>query len=138
MTSPAPDTWSHLPRQLAEVIGVDGTLALVECFGGLEYYVPRHASETHELARILGQERFARLAGRFGGERIAIPRDPVAGSSKGEIMTLGEQGLGDRAIARQVGVTQRYVRRVLESVPSRPKPVDTRQLHLRFTPDDTE
>ncbi len=127
-----PEEWPFTLRGIAQSIGVDGAMSLVEHLGGLEYYIPVQATEDHELARVLGMSLFQRLARSHGGQRIAIPRDPYASAAKGQIMTLAEQGIDARTIARQVGVTQRYVRRVLELCPSAPKPADPRQLKLPY------
>jgi hypothetical protein len=124
--------WPPTMRSIAQAIGVEGALLMVQELGGLEYYIPRTAPEHHPLVQLLGAVRFAVLAGRHGGSRVAVPRDVGSNLAKGRIFTLAEQGLDQRSIARRVGVTQRYVRRVLESVPQRPLPSDPRQLPLTF------
>lgn len=124
--------WPPAMRSVAQTIGVEGALLIVQHLGGLEYYVPKSATEAHPLVQLLGMQRFVALAGRHGGSRIIVPRDLGTNVAKGRILTLAEQGLDQRTIARRVGVTQRYVRRVLELAPKRPVPSDPRQMPLKF------
>lgn len=119
------EDWPSSLRSIAKSIGVDGALLLSERIGGLEYYIPHHSTDNHPLALLLGPERFRLLRQSHGGKRLAIPRDVNAHLSKGKILSLLEQGWHPRKIARECGVTQRYVRRVSELMPKRSDPRQT-------------
>jgi hypothetical protein len=124
-------------RALARSIGVDGALELTAKLGGLEFYIPHGATESHPVYKLLGPERFACLIRTHGGQRIAIPLNHQDRCSKGQILTLLEEGHDARYVARACGVTQRYVRRVAELLNettggTSKACVDSRQIALPF------
>ena len=123
------EEWPPAMRSVAKAIGVEGALLMVEELGGLEYYIPLSIPEAHPLTELLGATRASKLAISHGGMRLAIPRDVYAHLKKGRIMSLWEQGHRQREIARAVGCTQRYVRRVVELLPPQ---VDPRQTRFPF------
>jgi hypothetical protein len=60
-------------REVADLIGLDGALALVRWRGGTSIKIPDRPRETHPLAQAIGQEFAQRLAGRFGRGSLNIP-----------------------------------------------------------------
>jgi hypothetical protein len=127
------EDWPPMLRAIAVSIGVEGALLLVSSLGGLEYYIPRNATEQHPLSQLLGYERFRALMTSHGGIRIAIPRDPYAHLAKGRVIAMLEARVDPRTIARECQVTQRYVRRVAALVGlSVPAPIDPRQMRFDF------
>lgn len=135
MTPEEVATWPHWLKRFAEVIGPERTLELAAAFGGLDaIYLPKGASERHLWLGVLSPSELAALSARFGGERIAIPRQAEREEGKKrKILELVGQGLSDREIAIRVHTTQRNVRKVRSAVgiPSgRSRKGDPRQLRL--------
>lgn len=109
-------TW----ETLVEITGREAAAALCAHCGGVRVYVPKTASASTALGRIVGLEAATALAALYGGEEI-VPPNRRRVPAKGEIIALLEQGLSLRAVALRLDVTQRYVEHVAQL--TRPRPV---------------
>lgn len=70
MTDPVP---ANL-QGYVQVLGIEGTIALVERFGGARLYLPRTPQADGPLAQALGLEAAQRLGQAMGGgEAVKIP-----------------------------------------------------------------
>jgi hypothetical protein len=108
------ETWPELLAELAELIGEELTLRLARSEGGLDrVYIPKRPTEGHAWARVVGEEAWTLIVGRYGGQQLALPRGSFLRLKKREILELSEQGLAPTEIARRVGAAVAYVRRVL-------------------------
>ena len=119
MTHPlrAPAELSHI----ADVIGVEATLRLVEELGGTEVYVARDVKPTSPLAVAIGAEAAQQLARAVASQHHAAwatgyLRVPLARAWR--IHAYAAQGLTNTAIARRMGMTQSGVWRALRGAPS--------------------
>lgn len=113
MTQPPtePDT-SGWPAGLLEIAGLIGrglALRLVQLHGGEELGVPKTMRPEHVLAKSLGFEAACRIAERYGPGRLSVPSLASARAQKRAIATAAGTA---NEIARQYGVTARYVRMV--------------------------
>ena len=101
-------------RSLSDCIGYRAAVRLCRRFGGLEkVYIPKNASAGHRLRPVLGDDSFAQLTQRLGGQSINIPKPPRVTPSKAGIMDdliAGEKSVAE--IALRHGVTTRWVRKV--------------------------
>jgi len=114
-TAPTPIVCKTL-MEIAEVIGPAAALRLAEVAGGQDgIYVPHTPRPDHPWAAVLGPQVWADLCAAWGGGRISIPRNAMARSAKARMAGLKKQDLPHRAIARELGVTERYVRMVLNA-----------------------
>jgi hypothetical protein len=99
--------------QLLELLGERAATALLKRYGGTRIWIP--APDTprfEELAAALGGRAAAcRLYEVFGGMRVALPALPV--SLRNRIRELSHQGKSRADVARELGVTVRYVYLVL-------------------------
>ncbi|MEJ1416999.1 MAG: Mor transcription activator family protein [Candidatus Sedimenticola sp. (ex Thyasira tokunagai)] len=68
-----PDYLPPKARELAQLIGLPGLLALVDHHGGRRLKIPAAARETHTLHELLGAEAFTALINDYGGDEIDIP-----------------------------------------------------------------
>lgn len=59
--------------RIADVIGAEPTLALIEAHGGTRLYVPHALTPGHKLIKLLGREAAQRLVAQHGGARLAVP-----------------------------------------------------------------
>jgi len=84
---------------------------LAQQFGGQRIQIPDGYDKTSALARALGVNAARVLSQRFGGSVIDLPT--VYEHRRREIARLRRQGMNPLAIARQLGVTERYVCDVL-------------------------
>ncbi len=55
-------------RDLVNLIGLTGTLKLVEHYGGVRLYVPVKFDPEHRLVKLLGAEAALKLIEAYGGE----------------------------------------------------------------------
>lgn len=68
---------THLPKtlvQMAQVIGVESTLKVIEHFGGLSYAMPTglQSENAKSLIKVIGIEATKTLIHHFGGENVYI------------------------------------------------------------------
>lgn len=120
MNANPPDfsTWPKPLQELAEVIGPERALELAKARGGVDIYIPRKDSQKHLWARFLTPEEWERVRKVFGGSRFRLPRGTNVRLRKRLVLELAEQGLSHRQIAIQAGVTDRYVRRLINGTKS--------------------
>lgn len=140
MSAPVVDLtdWPENLRKLAALIGVCATRELAAECGGLDnVYIPRTASKGHPWRAVIGDEAWAKVVAEYGGQHLDLPLGTFIGveTKKTAIHALASQGHPNREIARQLHVSERYVRRVVNDVkgitPSRQRSVaDPKQLPL--------
>ena len=114
MTDIDTSEWSPTLQRCARVVGITNTLKLVRCCGGVENrYIPKKPHPDHIWAQAVGIDVFTALAEEFGGEHVTLPFLKSLTSKKALILSLVDQGMGSREIARRVRTTPRYVRSVV-------------------------
>lgn len=72
-----PEQLPDVITDIAEVIGYDKTVKLVQRLGGIDFATPRGSQDSQRaklLIDILGNEAAEQLMKRFGGARLYIPR----------------------------------------------------------------
>lgn len=107
-------SWPVGLRRLAEIIGPAAAVKLAESFGGEEdWYIPKTATIGHPFVSVIGLDRLEALSASMGGTTIEIPRGVFRDLKKARIL---EATGTNREIARGVGATQRYVRRIRNSI----------------------
>jgi len=99
--------------ELVTLIGRPGALALCALYGGSRLYVPAEPTATHPLVVLLGDLLVGRLAARYHGAAIEIPRPPIAEARQAEARRLRAEGLTIREIAGALDVNERTVWRLL-------------------------
>lgn len=138
--SDAPDLseWPATLRELATLIGAPLTLELAAKCGGLDnVYIPLQVSKGHPWLEVVGPEAWQTIVDNYGGQHLDLPLGTFIGveTKKVRIHELAEKGHTNRDIARQLHVSERYVRRVVNDVkgitPSRQRTIaDVRQMPL--------
>ncbi|WP_170294805.1 hypothetical protein [Roseospira navarrensis] len=112
----APPIVSARLEEIAQVVGVPAALRLAQVVGGQEKcYVPHAPHEAHPWRAILGADAWGALCREYGGGHIDVPRNALARSVKARIGALKRRGLSHRAIARELGCTERWVRMTLNA-----------------------
>ena len=102
-----------LRDELLELLGPEGLRALSKARGGRRAYIPKQPRDLHWLALAVGREAADRLAWRYGGCRIAVPR-PCPESDRDERMRrLRAQGWSVADIAADAGLSERWAYRIL-------------------------
>ena len=111
--TPAEDdirTWPRGLADIAKLIGPKLAVALGEAVGGVETYIPKHPTEQHSLARVVGLDALKELAAEYGGQTIVIPRGVHRNLKKAAILqTTGSR----KKVALALGCTARYVQKVV-------------------------
>ncbi|MCS4503874.1 hypothetical protein NYO91_07260 [Arhodomonas aquaeolei] len=108
----------HLPHTLTEVvetIGMDTTLQLVESLGGVRVYVPENMRPDHVLVRVIGHRAAWRMAERFGGEPLVLPRCAASLRAERNARIRRERagGATPAQLALRYGLTERQVYAIL-------------------------
>ena len=111
-------TLPDLPESLtdmAEIIGLNPTLAVVKAYGGTRLFVPKRMGTQHHLANLLGLEQARRLSNHFGGENLTIPRMATAMRTQRnrEIVRRYDAGESVRVLAQAYHLTDRQIYTIL-------------------------
>ncbi len=106
--------------ELYRLLGLDWTVTLAASLGGTESYVPWSADAAVGKWPGLPAGLCELLVDRFGGGRIALPslRGLFATCRREQIARRIAAGLSHNAVAREFGLTARYVRSVAASLPT--------------------
>jgi Mor family transcriptional regulator len=103
-------------KELAEVIGVDACLVLVEMFGGSRLYVPKSVGEEHRLW-CLGNEVLKNLIAIFGGNFLQIPRAArLKKWERNQKIAEAHQNRSIAKIAKEFDLTERQVWAILRKM----------------------
>jgi hypothetical protein len=101
---------SPMLEELAEAIGEESLLRLLETRGGMRVYIPHQPKASDSLAASIGLSAAIGLSQIYGGDRIEVPNPTPR---KVRILELRSHGLSIDAIAHQLGCTRRRVFQVL-------------------------
>lgn len=115
MTKNLPIPTGDLPESLidiAETLGIGVAIKLIEHFGGLEVKFPPFPPADHPVIKALGETDGYALCSLLSGTRIYVPHGRPRRSVKSDVRALEAQGLDRAGIARELGISQRHVRRV--------------------------
>ncbi|WP_439596478.1 sigma factor-like helix-turn-helix DNA-binding protein [Falsiroseomonas sp.] len=94
---------------LADRIGPEATLAVVEQFGGTRIPIPRHPNQGSKLARAIGLAATQALSEWRGGEDVKIPLAKVW-----RIRLYRAEGCSYTEIARRLGMGESAVHKHLQ------------------------
>ncbi|MEN2979971.1 hypothetical protein P7L78_09125 [Tistrella bauzanensis] len=135
MTRRPPVSPESLPASLvdvAEALGVDVALALMDLYGGQDIQIPRRPRADHPVIKALGAEVGYALCHYLGGGRIYVPHGRQRRSARRDVLTLQAAGRTRREIAILLGFSERHIRRMANQAAS----ADPAQLPLWGTGED--
>lgn len=97
---------------LAEVIGWDAVLLLVRRFGGQRFYVRLKMKDGDPLVAAIGADAAALMVEHYGNTEIYLP---ITLRRECEVRALiaAEPKISANEVARRVGVSYRYVEKLL-------------------------
>ncbi|WP_250972435.1 helix-turn-helix domain-containing protein [Agrobacterium rosae] len=110
----------NLPESLqdvADMIGISVALKLVAHFGGTEIKFPKKPADDHPILVALGKEDGKAVCELLAGDFIYIPHGRPRRSVRADVLELERQGKSRAAIARLLGISQRWVREVANENP---------------------
>lgn len=107
-------TRSENIERLEAVIGSEARLELSRQFGGTPISVPKTMRRDHAIPLVIGWRAAQVLAEAFGGSKINVPT-PFSRTAirHAEARRLRAEGMTVVKIARSLGYTTRYVRKIL-------------------------
>lgn len=111
--------YSDIPTSLADVAEVCGNraaLALLAHFEGLDLYFPHNPTPDHPIIKALGEKDGQAVCHHLAGETVTIPLRS-AQKRKARIRELHHAGYSTARIAREMKMTQRWVRMVVRTLP---------------------
>jgi hypothetical protein len=107
--------FSIVQNEIADVIGVEATLKLIEAAGGGDIYVPKHSPMGHWLRELIGGQAADKLCDHFRDRRRGItlemplgPRRFYAVAREKALAMRGTKSVAE--VALELGVTDRSVR----------------------------
>lgn len=106
-------------RDIAETLGMTIVFKLVEHFAGVELRIPHTLKPDHKLM-VLGKDHAEALCAFCPEDTILVPMSLDRKRIARQVKALEGKGLKRWEIARELGITQRHVRRLANSgsVPS--------------------
>jgi DNA invertase Pin-like site-specific DNA recombinase len=90
--------------KIADLIGAEAALLLIEAHGGQRIHVPKNARPNTKLAKLIGVDALAKLCALYGGIDVYIRRERHI-----RIKLLRAQGHTYSEIARTLGCSQKTV-----------------------------
>lgn len=104
----------HSLRDFAETHGIRIALRLIAEYGGVKLTVPVKPAAHLEITRRLGEADADIVISFFRGQKIDVPRSALNARSKARrILELAAKRRRQVDIAREVGVSDRWVREVI-------------------------
>jgi len=98
--------------ELAETLGLQIALSLIQNFGGQDIKWPVRPRPDHPVIKALGERDGLAVCEYLGGSPLYIPHGRPGRVSAARIAALEAAGLDRAGIARALGVSARHVRRV--------------------------
>lgn len=101
-------------REIADLIGIPATMAIVEEYGGVRLYVPKEITDGHPLINLIGICNAITLSDTFGGETLEIARAEAAMREIRDCEIRNQwPDLSQRQLALKYKTTERNIRRIL-------------------------
>lgn len=98
-------------QDIADACGLGIVIALVDNFGGLELRIPHSLTDDHKLM-VLGRIQAEALCSYCPGDTIHVPITLDRKRLKRQVDDLETKGFNRQEIARELGISQRHVRRL--------------------------
>ena len=111
---------------LVQLLGQGDALVLCREYGGMRLHVPKKVAADHDIARRIGVKAAQALADEFGGTAIDIPMGKAVDARRRTQFVMTSKASAN-FIARNLGITQRHVRRIRRKIR---EAVDGRQTDL--------
>jgi len=108
-------------QEIAETIGLRLALRIVQEFGGMDVEFPARPHDEHPIIAALGKDDGYAICEYMNGQSFSVPVCKVPRNWRAEIKRLEAEGLSRGEIARRLGITQRWVRKVANAPPPTPK-----------------
>lgn len=67
------ENWPETINLIAEVVGDDATIALLNRFSGRHLSIPKKYRDGHDIGEVIDKEKAQMLIDYFGGEMIIFP-----------------------------------------------------------------
>ncbi|PZO64624.1 MAG: hypothetical protein DI498_10900 [Paracoccus denitrificans] len=110
----------ELPTSLVDVgetLGLNVAQLLIQNFGGLEVKFPVKPRPDHAVIKALGEVDGYALCEFLGGQQIYVPHARAPRTRLADVRALQTQGLDNAEIARRLGISQRWVRALINQRP---------------------
>lgn len=103
-------------QEIAALVGLPATLALVRAYGGTRLYVPKRFDPNHPIVKYVGHEAAAKLVASYGGlEHFDLPKGDIAvkAARDKQIRAKRAGGTTHARLAVEFGLTERQIRNIL-------------------------
>jgi Mor family transcriptional regulator len=90
-------------------------MCLVERYGGLRIYIPRHATPEHHFSQVIGCENLAKLAQEYGGDtHFQLPKAQRSFVAlRDEAIRAAYGTMSVRQLAADYRLTERHICRIV-------------------------
>lgn len=97
--------------EIADVIGLDDAIRLCEIWPGVRLFVPKNVGAKHPIALAIGLVAAEKLAKRYGGETIFVPKAEAWRRQQRNAQIVEEYsgGASGRELALKYGLHENYV-----------------------------
>jgi hypothetical protein len=100
--------------EMLDVITREQLRTLQTRYAGSRMYIPRHPTEDHPIAHLIGLQAAKKLSAEFAGHPILITRSLLVRQRNSAIRDERGWGLPPRVVAKRYGLTARSVRKICE------------------------
>lgn len=101
-------------KELANVIGLEAVLILIDKFGGTAIWVPKNSKPDHRYSLLIGFEAFQKLTRYYGDTSVEIDRCvALIRDARNQKIKDDSKALTNRDIAQKYSTTERHIRRIL-------------------------
>lgn len=101
-------------QDLADVIGLENTIKLIDRFPGISLYIPHKTTDSHVLVTVIGEASAEALCDAFGGNEVRLPKlDSAKRQFKYHTLRkMKSAGCSNRIVAQVLQYSERHVERL--------------------------
>lgn len=101
-------------KELANVIGLEAALILIDKFGGTAIWIPKNAKPDHSHSLLIGFEAFQKLTRYYGDTSLEIDLCAALNRyARNQKIIEDSKALTHREIAQKYSTTERNIRKIL-------------------------
>jgi hypothetical protein len=101
-------------HEIVQMIGEEGTAALVAQYGGTRIYISSTLKPEHPLCSLLGHEAAQKISDEFGGLSVEIPRGVGLQRERRNLLIVADSaaGISQRLLALKYHLSERCIRTI--------------------------
>jgi hypothetical protein len=101
-------------HEIVQMIGEEGTAALVAQYGGTRIYIPSTLKPEHPLCSLLGHKAAQKISDEFGGLSVEIPHCVGLQRERRNLLIVADRdaGMSQRQLTLKYRLSGRHIRNI--------------------------